>query len=475
MSTFGGISRASTALWAAQRGLDVSGQNIANVNTAGYTRQRVEQQSVNGAVTPAIHSVGDGIGSGVDSDAVIRIRDAFLEARAHTEAAATARLTVQSDALSQIEAAYREPGDTGIQKMMAEMWAGWSDVSNNPTELAARSQVLERLETLTSGIRTTAASLDQQWTDTRASLGSLVDDANATITSIAKLNGQISLATQSGMPANELSDQRDVLVQTLAWQIGATSSPAQDGSVTVSVGGTTLVTGTSSTGLRLSGAEGLADVGTKPPRLLTAPGGTALAVDGTAGGQLGVLSRTLPDSRAALDAIASGLARTLNDAHDDGIDLDGAAGGPLLGNGAGSGPVDTGLVDAANITVRVTDPRRVAASTAGPAGAATVNGDNADALFSLSLDPKGVDAGYRELIVRLGVSSAVATRDLEVQSVISDRVDAAREGVSGVSLDEEMTNMLSYQHAYGAAARLLTAIDEALNTLINGTGLVGRS
>ncbi|MGX5657212.1 flagellar basal body rod C-terminal domain-containing protein, partial [Geodermatophilus nigrescens] len=88
--------------------------------------------------------------------------------------------------------------------------------------------------------------------------------------------------------------------------------------------------------------------------------------------------------------------------------------------------------------------------------------------------PGGLDAAYRELVVALGVQSSVATRDLEVQQVVSAQVDAARESVSGVNLDEEMTNMLSFQHAYSAAARMVSAIDQALDTLINRTGLVGR-
>ncbi|WP_029431766.1 flagellar hook-associated protein FlgK [Blastococcus sp. URHD0036] len=470
MSTFGGLTRASTALWAAQRGLDVTGQNISNVNTDGYTRQRVEQSSINGSVVPAIHAIGDGIGSGVDSSSVIRIRDAFLEARGRLETASTARLTVESDAYTQIESAFREPGATGIQKMLANVWSGFSDVANNPTErnLAARSQVIERLQTLTAGIRTTATAMDKQWDDTYASLQSVVSDVNATASSIAELNQKIRLGNLSGTPVNELSDRRDSLIMKLSEQVGATATPGEDGVINVAIAGSSLVTGNSAISVKLVGGTSLASAATSPPRLVADPGGSTLDLGGTAEGQVAVLTSIVPGYRASLDSLADSLATALNTQHAQGLDLDGNAGGPLLGASSGT------TVTAANITVALSDPRKLAASGAVPSGAVTVNGNNADALYRLSLAPAGVDASYREMIVSLGVRSSVAKGDLEVQTVIRNQVDAARESVSGVNLDEEMTNMMSYQHAYSAAARLVTAIDETLSTMITSMGLVGR-
>ncbi|SEO78080.1 flagellar hook-associated protein FlgK [Trujillonella endophytica] len=470
MSTFSGLSRATTALWAAQRGMDVTGQNIANVNTDGYSRQRVELTALNGAVTPAIHAVSDGIGSGVDSNNVIRIRDAFLEARGRLESANSARLTVTSSALASIESAFREPGDTGIQSMLADVWAGFSDVANTPLVSAARGQVIERLQTLAAGVRSTATSLDKQWEDTRDALQTLVHDVNTTATSIADLNQKIQLATNGGLPANELADERDKLVSSLAASVGATSTAGEDGTVVVSVGGSTLVNGNVATAVRLDGATGSAGATADKPRLVMLPGGSRLQVGGTAEGQLAVLGDLIPQYLGGLDTFAQSLAGTLNTQHAAGFDLTGAPGGPLLGT-----PTGAGTITAANLTVRVTSPDRIAAAGVGPDGVTpSANGNNADAMYELSLDPGGVDAAYREMIVGLGVVSGVAKRDLAVQTVVRDQVDAARESVSGVNLDEEMTNMMSFQHAYSAAARMVTAIDEALETLIRSTGIVGR-
>jgi flagellar hook-associated protein FlgK len=188
---------------------------------------------------------------------------------------------------------------------------------------------------------------------------------------------------------------------------------------------------------------------------------------GTAEGQLNSLNTIIPSYRQALDATAVSLATSLNTAHAAGFDLNGAAGTPLLGSSGGP-------ITAASLTVLVTDPKKVAASSVGPtAGVPALDHGNADAIAQLRQSTTGVDASYRKMIVELGVQAAVAGRNVDIQAVITTQVDSARESVAGVNIDEEMTNMLSFQHAYSAAGRLITAIDETLDKLINGTGRVG--
>ncbi|PWW21282.1 flagellar hook-associated protein 1 FlgK [Geodermatophilus normandii] len=472
MSTFSGLNAASTALWAAQRGLDVTGQNIANVNTAGYSRQRVDQTAMGGTAVPAIHSVSTAVDGGVDADSVRRVRDALLEARGHLETSKTARLAAESAALSGVEDAFREPGDSGIQSMLADVWSGFSELANSPKTLASRSQVLERLDTLADGIRTTRAALDQQWDQTRDGLAALVTEVNTSAASVAELNVAIRQATLSGLPTNELADRRDALVVKLSEAVGATAVPGSDGVVDVAIGGTSVVAGDKSIAVRLSGTSTPDDVRDAPPHLETVPGGAALRVGGTAAGQLNALTTIVPAYRDQIDAFARSIATTMNTAHAAGFDSTGVRGGTLFDDGRGGTDIT-----AANLNLRLTDPSNFAASGTDPAtigNVASSDGKNADLMFKLSLDTSGLDATYRKLVASLGVQSSVATRDLEVQQVVSAQVDAARESVSGVNLDEEMTNMLSFQHAYNAAARMVSAIDEALDTLINRTGVVGR-
>ena len=483
MSTFSGLTTANRALWAQQRALDVTGQNIANVNTPGYSRQRAELQSIGGNAVPAMYAVSNQVGQGVDADKVIRIRDAFLEARAQTEGAGTAALTVADDTLAQIEQAFREPGTTGIQAKLTAVYTAWGDVANHPNDQTtdgARTAVLQTTASLVAEVRTTSANLDAQWTRTRDSLDAVEQDVNAKLTSIAELNTAIKRATQAGLPVNELADKRDGLVLELATAIGATSSPGDHGQVNVVVSGATLVSGGQATGLKVLGGLEQASAATDKPRFITDPGGTAVAVAGTAGGKITALTDTIPRYQLQLDGVARKIAAEFNGAHEGGYDKTGAKGQPMFDGGAGTSTTDpvTGAVTvdltkvtAASLNLRITQPERLAAATVGPGP--TSDGSNATKIAQLQNATSGAASSYRQLIVTLGIEASVATSGLATQKVINSQVDASRESVSGVNLDEEMTNMLQFQHAYSAAARLITTIDETLDVLINRTGRVG--
>ncbi|TFV52463.1 flagellar hook-associated protein FlgK [Blastococcus sp. TF02A-35] len=463
MSTFSLLNTATTSLWAQRRALDVTGQNIANVNTEGYSRQRADLQAIGGSVVPAFYSVGDGIGGGVNADKLTRIRDAFLEGRGHAEHANSAQLLAETEAFQFAEQAFREPGTTGLQNLMADMWRGWQDVANKPEDPAARGQVLKRLETLVGGLHFSSAQLDGRWQQTRENLDVLVADVNAAAETIAQLNTAILRASQTGKPANDLADRRDLLIMKLADQVGVSVRPQDGGVLDVIVGGTSLVTGGTASKLAVEGSDDLAGYATDRPRVVTDPGGFTVTVGGTAGGQLHALNSILPTYRGELDKVAQTLATQLNDTHREGFDLDGVAGDPLVGPDP---------VSASSIKVLITDPRKLAASTI-DSGTGNLGRANADKLSQLGQGVGSPDTAYRQMIVELGVQSAVSQRNLDIQSVITGQVDANRESVAGVNLDEEMTNMLSFQHAYSAAGRLVTAIDELLDVLINRTGRVG--
>lgn len=465
MSTFSALNTATLALYAQQRAIDVTGQNIANVNTDGYSRQRVDMQSIGGNTVPAIWSVSNQVGQGVNADQVTRIRDAFLEARAQTEHATTASLTVQSDTLSQIEQSFQEPGSTGIQSMLTNVWSGWSDIHNNPTDPGARSQLLQRTQTLVAGLHTVAASLDGQWTNTQDSLNTLMTDVNSSAKQVAELNQAIMRATDSNMPTNELQDKRDVLILHLADTVGATSIKQSDGTLSVSVGGTTLVSGNAALKLKLTGAPSSATATSNPARIVTDPAGTPMSVGGTAQGQLSALTSIIPRYQGQLDGIAQQLAAQANAGHAAGYDLNGNPGKPMFGQT----PVTAPSLTAANITMLITDPSELAAAAVSPTAAGGVtsgDGGNADAMFQMRLTTNGVDATYRKMIVASGVETATASGNLTTQSVVSTNVDSARDSVAGVSTDEEMTNMLQFQHGYQAAGKLVETINSMLDDLM---------
>lgn len=472
MSTFSGLNTALSSLFAHQRALGITGQNVANANTDGYSRQRVDMRSVGGSTVPAMFSKSPGIGEGVNSDKVTRSRDQFLEARAHTEHALTANLTGRQVTLDGIEKTFGEPSDNGIQALLADYWAGWGDITNAPDDLAARSQMIQAGATLADGMHTARASLDAQWAGEHVKAQALVDDINSTSQTIADLNKAILRATQSGLPANELADQRDALVVALAEKTGATARPGQDGAVDVYLGGTTLVRGGDAQALRLDGAADPDNAAGDPPRIVWAKDGyPASAPGGELGASLTAMNETIPTYRDRLDGIAADLAAQVNAAHANGYDLNGNPGQPLF---VGGPPVT-----AANLAVNaaiVADPALVAASSVAtvPPAKPSKDGGNADAMVLLGVGPTSPDTAYRRMITDLGVQTQGVTRGVAIQSAVTLQVDNAREAVSGVSIDEEMTNMVAYQHGYQAAGRVITAIDEMLDTLINRTGTVGR-
>jgi flagellar hook-associated protein 1 len=475
VSTFSGLNTANTALWAAQRAMDVTGQNVANANTDGYSRQRVELQSVAASAVPAMWSTSNQVGQGVNADQVTRIRDAFLEAQAQASHSAAASLTVQDATLTAVQQAFREPGDTGIQAQLSSFWAGWGDVANNPTDPGARAQLLQRAQTVVAGITSANGALEQQWSETHDSLQTMVTDVNATAASIASLNQSIKAASQAKQPVNELADKRDQLIMKLSEQVGASTVDMGDGTLDVVVGGTTLVAGNTALGLQLVGPTDSRSAATTPVVIQTKPGGTPLRVGGTADGDITSMTSIIPGYQKTLDGIAQQLATQVNTAHETGYDQDGTLGGKVFTDGAGG---DT-TVTAANLTVAITSTRKLAAATLDPASAggtlqpdgtwSVVSSDNkmADGLFQQRLLGTGADADYNAMIVGLGVQATTTSTKLSAQGVISTNVDASRESVSGVNLDEEMTNMLQFQHGYQAAAKLVTTIDDMLDTIIN--------
>ena len=463
MSTFSGLNVGLSSLYAQRRGLEVTGHNIANANTDGYSRQRVRLQSEGGPVVPAYWSRWNGAGNGVTVADVQRLRDVFLESRAVVERGNDSALRGRQVVLGRVEAILAEPGELGLQSQLAEFWSGWDDVANQPTDSAARSQMLERARTLANGLNTAARRIDEQWTASYEQLSATVKDVNAAAEAVAQLNEAVMRATKAGLSPNDLADQRDLLVQRLGELTGASVRLGEAGSVDVYLGGTALVRGAEAEALALGGATGL----TTPAGTVSvawARDGYAVAPGGSLGGLQASLNDVLPRYRDGLDTVAMRLRTTVDTQHRAGFDATGTPGGDFFSG-----------TSAADLALAVTDPSRVAASDSpGATGTGDRGGANAAAMAELAHLADGPDVLHRRAVVQLGVETQTANRRVAIQGDILRQVDAAREAEAGVNLDEEMTNMLAYQRGYEGAARFVTAVDQMLETLINRTGLVGR-
>lgn len=464
MSDFFGLRVALSSMYAQRRGLEVTGHNVANVNTDGYSRQRVGLQAAGANTVPALHATWTGAGAGVQVTGVDRLRDQFLEARALVEHGAHAHLSQNQQVYARVELIFAEPGPNGLQAGMSELWAGWGDIANHPEDVAARAQLLERAKTLAGSVNRTRDELAGQWDASVEQLRVTVDGVNATAARVAELNGAIERAERSGLSSNDLADQRDRLALDLARAVGATVRPGAAGTVDVYLGGTALVRGSRAESLTLATPSGIGDAAGGGAELRWAKDGYPARVEaGQAGGLLDALNHALPGARAGIDEVAAQLAQVVNDQQAAGYDLDGQPGADLFRWDPSSG-----------LAVVLTDPSQLAAAAEAPDGGPSVDGRNALAMAELATRADGPDDRYRSFIVALGVEVQATNRRAEIQADITHQIDAVRDAESGVNLDEEMVNMVAYQHAYNAAARLLTAIDEMLQTLVGGTGLVGR-
>ncbi|MEV6600692.1 flagellar hook-associated protein FlgK [Actinoplanes sp. NPDC051346] len=463
-SSFGGINTALSSLYAQRRGLDVTGQNIANANTEGYSRQRVSMQSQVGGTTATMYAKTDGLGTGVAASDVQRMRDEFLENRGRMEHGVNAQLASQKAAYTSIENAFAEPSDTALAAQFRDMWGSWNDVANNPQLQAPRSAVIQQSNTVADSLNAAHESLARQWKQNEVQMGAYVDEVNGTARSIAQLNDSIVKANASGITVNELEDRRDQLAMKLAELTGATAAKRDNGGMDVFVGGTNIVSGTVVNDIRFAGPDRLENqtpankaslVWTNIPD----PPANRVEAGGTMGSMIHTMAEIIPNLSSELDSVADNMIDKVNTAHRAGHGVSGATGEDFFRRAADG-----------SIEVLINDPDDVAiAATPG-----TLDNSVAAGIADIGDLGDGPDREYEGMIGRLGVAAQGTARRAEIQSVVTEQVDAAREGEAGVNLDEEMTNLLTYQRGYEAASRVLTTIDSMLDQLINRTGLVGR-
>ncbi len=468
MTGFGTLNTAGTGLSAAQRAMDVTGQNIVNANTPGYSRQRVVLASAGPATSATFFSGQQATFGGVGVSDVTRIRDAFLEASRAAAGGRQQALTAQANGLTGAQQLLAEPGDNGLQKSLDEFFNSWHDIAVNPStqNTAPGAVVIQNGTTVAAQLHAISNGLAGQWATTHAALGHTVAQANQAVQDLALVNGKIQEGVVAGRPVNELLDNRDVLVRRLADLVGGVATAGEDGMVCVAVGGVTVVSGTHAETLTVGGAQDLVAATTSPPTIYW--GTSAVPVEsGTALGQLAGLRTDLPGALAAVDQVAVALRDAVNTLHTSGFTLGGATGTDFF---AGT--------DALSLSVAVSDPSELAvASAAGIVDgsvAARIGDVTDDSVASAVLGGPGPSARWRELTTSLGVRLKSLNTASEVQGAVVQAADDAVEANAGVSLDEEMSNMIMFQRAYQASARVITTVDEMLDTLINRTGIVGR-
>jgi flagellar hook-associated protein 1 FlgK len=469
MAAFGGLGTALSGLEAQQRAMGVISQNITNVDTPGYTRRTVQLTSQGSPPGSSIFTKNNGTGEGVNVDSITRIRDQFLDDTARSALTNQGAADQTSTTLNQIEAIVPEPSDTGISSQIQKFWAAWSDAANAPGSMASRTALLSQANTVATSLNTASAQMTNLRNSQITGLQASVAKVNSQSQQVAKLNGEIRTAIAAGVDPSDLQDQRDNLIDSLATSVGATTHANDDGTVDVFLGGGTLVRSDTSTNINMVQA------GTLDPPLDTMPlqnvritwsngGDDVQRLGGQIGAVLTGVDNTIPRYQSQLDGVASSLVSTVNALHETGQGLDAV-------NDLNLDFFDPTKTTAATISLSsdvVGQPSRVALAAA---GGGQLDGSLGQSIAALASSATGPDATYQAMVGGLGIETQSATDHSTVQDQITATAQDARTSVTGVNLDEEMTNLIAAQRAYESSARLMTTIDSMLDTLINRTGL----
>lgn len=459
---FQGLEIGKRALLSHQYTLQTIGHNIANVNTPGYTRQRVTIS----ATPPEVSTLGS-IGTGVSADDIRQIKDLFLGDQYREAAKSHGQWTYKQKTLSQIESVFNEPQDQSLNALLNQFWDSWSQLSTNSDSASNRKLVVTNAQQLVNGVNTLAQKLHALRASIDRDMTTMIDDINRLTSEIAQINAKIQVSEVGGQKANDLRDARDLLTDELAKLIDVRTVEKENGGTLVTMGSMILVDGDSQMPIvakpRNDEGQPVHDIAWK---------NTSVILQNRSGQLSGLMEardKIIPQYIDQLDEIARTLVRQVNNLHQSGYDQKGNAGMAFFD------PNFTSALTLRLTSVVTNDASRVVAASA-------PEGNNEIALSVSDLrNNKIMNNGtltindfYSSLVGTLGVEAQEAESFTENYELLIQQVESRRQAVQGVSLDEEMASMVKFQHAYDAAARVITTMDQALDTVINGMGVVGR-
>jgi len=448
--SFDGLRIGSSGLVAAQRALETTAHNLANVNTEGYSRQRVETSAATSRVYQANLRGAVTVGQGVVVNGITRATDSLLVANLRDQVASQASWGTRAAFAARAEGVLG-PLDGGVSSALSTFWNSWNSLSTEPSSISGRFMLAEAGRQLASSLSRAGAYLERLASDNTAELRTITSQANDIAANVASLNQRIAQAGNAGSSTADLQDQRELALRELTALTGARAVTEPSGAVRVTVGAMPLVDGATVTPLA---------VASSPTRVVW-PDGTAAAASGRVGALVEIGAGDIGDLRSRIDAIATGLRDVVNAAHREGFGLDGINGRDFF----------TGT-DAATLAV---DPTLTEAMIAASASGAPGDGNHAIAMGALRNTPttaggSTVNELFNGLQSLLGLRAGEATREEQTARVIVDELSARLSSVSGVSTDSELVDMLRYQRAFEASARVITVVDQMLDRLINGTG-----
>ncbi|MFH1010632.1 MAG: flagellar hook-associated protein FlgK [bacterium] len=458
MSTLGGIlNTGREALLVQQLKMQIIGHNTANVNTAGFSRRRLDLMTA-----PAIvNSNGWFYGSGVAVEDLRRIRDTVLDSQFRRTNTTLGYWTQLEDSMTRVEEVFNEFGGSAISDHLQAFWDAWQDLANDPESLSTRTNLISRAQTLASSLNRVHNGLRSRREELDLTLVQQTGEINQLTAEIAALNVRIVNAEVSGGEAGDLRDRRDLLLDRLSEYVPITTHENDGGAVNVYLGGQILIQVDHAQVLEVAAYS---EDNMTLHRVAWSGSGQPIPLgDGKLKATLTARDQTIPNALTKLNTFATTLVQEVNNRHVTGYGLTGSNGFNFWDastTGAGNIAVDAAIV---------ADPRLIAASSS-----ADAPGDNSIALWIGQLQTERLlDGGlstlgnyYSNLASALGSETSLATERRTTEEAATNLLEQRRQSVSGVSMDEEMANLIMVQKCYEAAAKLISTVDEMMQTIL---------
>lgn len=468
-----GFSTAVKGLLASQKSLYITSHNIANAGTKGYTRQEGAQRATTPRKIPGLGFIG----TGTEIYNVIRIRDSYVDFKYWNESAPLGEWSVKMDTLLELEKLFGEPSDSSFRQYMDDFYKSLEDMSKNPSDISYREPVRENALALTKHINETAERLIELREEIGFSIEAKVENVNSIANQIATLNRQIYANELDGRHANDLRDKRDLLVDQLSKIVNVKVDESEAGKFTVSIGGVTFVDHIDVSALKVEEDSSNGDLIIKwgnDSKAKVESGELKGLLDLYNGDGVNNAYRGIKYYQKRLDDFAAGFATGFNKQHSKGYGLN-----------SNSFAGDFFEYDKNNPAATITLSNAIIEDLSNIAAAANEGGnpeDNGNLLKLISQRNTGEDFGFystpddfiKSIMSNYAVDSIQSKRMQETQNLILKNIESKRDSISGVSYDEEMSNMIKYQQTYIASARMINTLDEIIGLTVNNLGLVGR-
>ncbi len=486
-----GINAAVRGLASAQTALNTMGHNVANANTEGYSRQRVNVSAAVPIPTPGFNTPTRlaSLGSGTQINGINRMRDEYLDLQVRRENATLGANEAIAKNVVLIEDVFHEPSETGLASVMNEFFNSWHTLTSNPESPGVRAVVRDQAAALANAFNDASQRLTTQRRELDFQVRNALTDINVFTKQIAQLNDQIAEVQVGGGSANQLLDQRDLALEKMSKLIKVHTVQHEDGKVWVYMNGRALVAGNIQTdlGFQPSDEGAYSDVtfeGNVVPQAETgAAVGAMLQMRDDIIGRPRFRDAipVLPDSPNGIlhriDTLANQLAQEVNALHRAGSLTDGTVSGKDFFVNMGDPLSSTMGADKISVNPDIMDGTAGLAQIATGGTPSSGPGDTVTSKLIAALRNKATmsatatfEDDYRNLLAGLGVMGQSANRTVSNQGEVLNYLFQRKEETSGVNMDEEMADMVRYQHAYQASARALNAFDEILDRIINGLG-----